>query len=64
MAVVVAGNFGKENVFQKVSRAFAPVKKGKNKSFVKAKIFQKETQVKIFNKETDQNPFGFSYKGL
>ena len=33
MAVVVAGNFGKENVFQKVSRAFAPVKKGKNKSF-------------------------------
>ena len=54
MTIVVAGKFGKENVFQKVSRAFALVKKGKNKNFIKAKNFQKETQVKIFNKETDQ----------
>ena len=54
MTIVVAGNFDQEKVFQKVSRAFAPVKKGKNKNFVKAKNFQKETQVKIFNKETDQ----------
>ena len=54
MTVVVAGNFDQENVFQKVSRAFASVKKGKNKNFIKAKNFQKETQVKIFNKETDQ----------
>ena len=54
MTIVVAGNFDQEKVFQKVSRAFSPVKKGKNKNFVKAKNFQKETQVKIFNKETDQ----------
>lgn len=54
MAVVAAGNFDKEKVFAKISQSFGPVKKGKNKGFVKAKIFQKETQVKIFNKETDQ----------
>ena len=54
MTIAAAGNFDKEKVFQKISRAFAPVKKGKNKNFIKAKTFQKETQVKIFNKETDQ----------
>ncbi|KKT19086.1 MAG: Peptidase M16 domain protein, partial [Parcubacteria group bacterium GW2011_GWB1_43_8] len=54
MTVVAAGNFDKEKIFAKISRAFNPVKKGKNKDFVKAKMFQKETQVKIFNKETDQ----------
>lgn len=54
MAVAVAGNFDKEKVFTKISRAFGPVKKGKNKNFVKAKNFQKETQVRIINKETDQ----------
>lgn len=54
MAVAVAGNFDKEKVFAKISRAFGPVKKGRNKNFVKVKNFQKETQVKIINKETDQ----------
>jgi predicted Zn-dependent peptidase len=54
MAVVAAGNFDKEKIFAKIGLAFAPVKKGKNKNFIKAKNFQKETQVKIFNKETDQ----------
>lgn len=54
MTVVAAGNFDKEKVFAKLSRAFAPVKKGKNNNFIKAKNFQKETQVKIINKETDQ----------
>jgi len=54
MTVVAAGNFDKEKVFAKINLAFSPVKKGKNKNFVKAKIFQKETQVKILNKETDQ----------
>ena len=54
MTVVAAGNFDQEKVFAKISRAFGTVKKGKNKDFVKAKMFQKETQVKIFNKETDQ----------
>ena len=54
MAIAVAGNFDKEKTFAKISRAFNLVKKGKNKDFIKAKIFQKETQVKIFNKETDQ----------
>ena len=54
MTVAVAGNFDKEKVFAKISRAFGPVKKGKNKNFLKAKIFQKETHIKIFNKETDQ----------
>src|SRR3989337_1745375 len=37
MTVVAAGNFDKEKVFAKISRAFGPVKKGKNKSFIKAK---------------------------
>lgn len=54
MAVAAAGNFDKEKIFAKLSRAFGPVKKGKNKNFIKAKNFQKETQVKIINKETDQ----------
>ncbi|OHA51119.1 MAG: hypothetical protein A2Z62_02590 [Candidatus Terrybacteria bacterium RIFCSPLOWO2_02_42_20] len=54
MTVVAAGNFDKEKVFAKISRDFNFVKKGKNKSFIKAKIFQKETQVKISSKETDQ----------
>jgi len=54
MTVVAAGNFDQEKVFAKISRAFGPIKKGKNKNFIKAKIFQKETQVKIFSKETDQ----------
>jgi len=54
MTIAAAGNFDQEKVFAKISRAFNPVKKGKNKDFVKAKMFQKETQVKIFNKETDQ----------
>ena len=54
MTVVAAGNFDQEKVFAKIRRAFNPVKKGKNKDFVKAKMFQKETQVKISSKETDQ----------
>src|SRR3972149_3561038 len=54
MTVAAAGNFDQEKVFAKISRAFNPIKKGKNKDFVKAKIFQKETQVKISSKETDQ----------
>src|SRR3989338_4698822 len=54
MTIAAAGNFFKEKGFAKISPAFGPVKKGKNKDFIKAKIFQKETQVKIFNKETDQ----------
>lgn len=54
MAVAVAGNFDKEKVFAKISRAFGSIKKGRNKGFIKAKIFQKETQVRIINKETDQ----------
>ena len=54
MTVVAAGNFDKEKVFTKLSRSFGSVKKGKNKNFIKAKTFQKETQVEIFNKETDQ----------
>jgi len=54
MTVAAAGNFDQEKVFAKISRTFNPIKKGKNKDFVKAKIFQKETQVKISSKETDQ----------
>src|SRR3989339_1258762 len=54
MTVVAAGKFYPKKKFAQISRAFNPVKKGKNKDFVKAKMFQKETQVKIFNKETDQ----------
>src|SRR3989338_171157 len=54
MTIAAAGNFDQEKVFEKINRAFSSVKKGKNKDFVKAKMFQKETQVKISSKETDQ----------
>lgn len=54
MIVVVAGNFEKKSVFKKIDKAFGRTKKGERKSFEKADNRQKETRVKIINKETDQ----------
>ncbi len=54
MIVVVAGNFEKKSVFKKIDKAFGRTKKGERKSFEKADNCQKETRVKIINKETDQ----------
>ena len=51
MAVVVAGNFGKENVFQKVSRAFAPVKKERIRVLLKPKYFRKKRKSKFSTKK-------------
>lgn len=62
MAVVAAGNFDKEKVFKKISLIFGPVKKGKIKGFAKAKMLQKETQIEIFNKETDQTHLALGMK--
>lgn len=54
MIVVAAGNFDKKEVFEKISKAFNQIKKGERKSFNKSENYQKETRVKIINKETDQ----------
>lgn len=54
MIVVAAGNFEKKSVFKKIDKAFGRTKKGERKNFEKADNCQKETRVKIINKETDQ----------
>ena len=54
MIVTVAGNFDEVAVFKKVNEAFGKIKKGNLKKFAKAELSQKETRVKIINKETDQ----------
>lgn len=54
MIVVLAGDIDTAKTFKKVSRLFEKIKKEKNKDAEKFVSFQKQPQVRIIKKETDQ----------
>lgn len=53
--LVVAGNFDEKTIAKKLTQAFKGMPEGKKQTKLKVKEKQTESQVSIFNKETDQS---------
>jgi predicted Zn-dependent peptidase len=62
--VVVAGNISEKEVATEVKKAFAGLKTGKKNIFQKTKVTQRDPQVGIHFKETDQTHLVLSFKGF
>lgn len=60
--IATAGNIGAKDVFSKLEKAFRKMSQGKPKSREKAKDFQKEPQIKLIEKKTDQMHFAMGIR--
>ncbi len=62
MVVAVAGNIVKDEVFEKITKTFGKIKKGKNNPPRKAKNTQKSASVKIIDKNLDQTHLTMAFR--
>ena len=64
IVVSVAGALKHKDVVKKAKEAFGTLKKSKRNSFVPATVDQKEPQLKILNKDTEQTHLAMGYHAI
>ncbi len=62
IVVAVSGNVDPCNVFEKIEKSFSKIKKGKNKTCLKADVVQRNPRVKILSKDFDQTHLSLAFR--